>query len=140
MKKTFTKVSMLAAAVALSACQTARPGSPEAKAIAIQKAEEKKVDAVEQVVSDIPSWCQSVPSSDLALYACGAGNSGNMNMARTRATLDAKRQLADMIDSQISSRMEDFLKSTGTGTNEQILQQSEIITKNGSQRDSKPQS
>ena len=130
MKKTFTKVSMLAAAVALSACQTASPGSPEAKAIAIQKAEEKKVDAVEQVVSDLPSWCQSVPSSDLALYACGAGNSGNMNMARTRATLDAKRQLADMIDSQISSRMEDFLKSTGTGTNEQILQQSEIITKN----------
>lgn len=130
MKKTFTKVSMLAAVIALSACQTASPGSPEAKAIAIQKAEEKKVDAVEQVVSDIPSWCQSVPSSDLALYACGAGDSGNMNMARTRATLDAKRQLADMIDSQISSRMEDFLKSTGTGTNEQILQQSEIITKN----------
>ena len=35
-----------------------------------------------------------------------------------------------MIDSEISSRMEDFLSSTGTGANEQILQQSEIITKN----------
>ena len=50
-------------------------------------------------------------------------------MSRTRANLDAKRQLADMIDSEISSRMEDFLSSTGTGANEQILQQSEIITK-----------
>ena len=51
-------------------------------------------------------------------------------MARTRANLDAKRQLADQIDSQISSRMEDFLQSIGTGENEQIKQQSEIITKN----------
>jgi hypothetical protein len=51
-------------------------------------------------------------------------------MSRTRATLDAKRQLADMIDSEISSRMEDFLNSVGTGANEQIQQQSEIITKN----------
>ena len=51
-------------------------------------------------------------------------------MSRTRANLDAKRQLADQIDSQISSRMEDFLQSIGTGENEQIKQQSEIITKN----------
>jgi thiamine pyrophosphate-dependent acetolactate synthase large subunit-like protein len=51
-------------------------------------------------------------------------------MSKTRANLDAKRQLADMIDSEISSRMEDFLLSVGTGSNEQIKQQSEIITKN----------
>ena len=51
-------------------------------------------------------------------------------MSRTRANLDAKRQLADQIDSQISSRMEDFLKSTGTGSNESDKQASEIVTKN----------
>ena len=130
MNKLFTGFALLASASLLAACQTASPGSPEAKALAIQKVEEKKVEAVEQTVSDLPSWCQSVPSTDLALYACGAGNSGNMNMARTRATLDAKRQLADMIDSQISSRMEDFLQSIGTGANEQVRQQSEIVTKN----------
>lgn len=130
MNKLLTGFVLLASASLLSACQTASPGSPEAKAIAIQKIEEKKVEAAEQIVSDLPSWCQSIPSSDLALYACGAGNSSNMNMARTRATLDAKRQLADMIDSQISSRMEDFLQSIGTGANEQVRQQSEIITKN----------
>jgi len=130
MNKLFTGFALLASASLLAACQTVSPGSPEAKALAIQKVEEKKVEAVEQIVSDLPSWCQSVPSTDLALYACGAGNSGNMNMARTRATLDAKRQLADMIDSQISSRMEDFLQSIGTGSNEQVLQRSEIVTKN----------
>ena len=53
-----------------------------------------------------------------------------MNMARNRAILDAKRQLADSIDSEISSRMEDFLKSTGMSSNEEVKQTSEIVTKN----------
>ena len=114
----------------LQACQTAAPGSPEAKVIAIQEAVEETEEANEQIVNDIPDWCTELPSSDFALYACGIGDSGNLTMARNRATLDAKRQLADSIDSQISSRMDDFLDSIGTGDNEQIRQQSEIVTKN----------
>ena len=114
----------------LQACKSAAPGSPEAKAIAIQEAVEETEEANEQIVSEIPDWCTQLPSSDFALYACGIGDSGNLTMARNRATLDAKRQLADSIDSQISSRMEDFLDSIGTGDNEQIRQQSEIVTKN----------
>ena len=130
MTRFFKVFASISSVLLLAACQTASSGSPEAKVNAIKKIEKKKVEAVEQIVSDIPSWCQSIPRSDFALYACGAGNSGNMNMARTRANLDAKRQLADMIDSQISSRMEDFLQSIGMGANEQIIQQSEIVTKN----------
>ena len=115
----------------LSACVTSpKPGSPEAAIKIAQEAKEEKEEAVEQIVSDIPDWCLNIPSSNSALYACGSGNSSNLNMSRTRANLDAKRQLADMIDSEISSRMEDFLSSVGTGSNEQIKQQSEIITKN----------
>ena len=110
----------------LQACQTVAPDSPEAKSMAIQETEE----ATEQIVSDIPDWCMELPSSDFALYACGIGNSGSLTMARNRATLDAKRQLADSIDSQISSRMEDFLDSIGTSDNEEIRQQSEIVTRN----------
>ena len=114
----------------LTGCQTTQPGSPEAVIKAAEKVEEAKVDAAEQKVSDIPDWCLNIPNSDSALYACGDGESSNMNMARKRATLNAKSQLADMIDSEISSRMEDFLSSVGTGSNEQIQQQSEVITKN----------
>ena len=69
-------------------------------------------------------------SSEVALYRCGIGESSDLNMARNRAVLDAKRGLADSIDSQISSRMEDFLKATGTGDNEEIRQRSEVVTKN----------
>jgi hypothetical protein len=130
MKNKFSFLSILIIFSALSACQTTQPGSPEAAIKAAEKVEEVKVEAAEQIVSDMPDWCLNIPSSDNALYACGLGNSSNLNMSRTRATLDAKRQLADMIDSEISSRMEDFLNSVGTGANEQIQQQSEIITKN----------
>ena len=45
-----------------------------------------------------------------------------------------QRALADQIDSEISSRMEDFLQSSGTGANEQIRQRSEDNKKrNGGQ-------
>ena len=132
MKHLFLSLSIIVLSGMLSACVTSpKPGSPEAAIKIAQEVKEEKEEAVEQIVSDIPDWCLNIPSSNSALYACGSGNSSNLNMSRTRANLDAKRQLADMIDSEISSRMEDFLSSVGTGSNEQIKQQSEIITKNG---------
>ena len=113
----------------LSSCSP-KPGSPEAQ-LKLRKEEIKKVEKkVEDTVDDIPDWCLNVPISDFGLSACGAGESTSMNMARNRAILDAKRQLADSIDSEISSRMEDFLKSTGMSSNEEVKQASEIVTKN----------
>ena len=75
-----------------------------------------------QIVNDIPDWCAQLPSSDFALYARGIGN--------WRAALDVTRQLADSIDSQISSRMDDFLDAIGKGDEEKIKQQSTIVTIN----------
>ena len=107
-----------------------KPGTPEA-ALKIRKDQIEKVEKkVEETVDNIPKWCLNPTISDFALAACGTGESASMNMARNRAILDAKRQLADSIDSEISSRMEDFLKSTGMDTNEQVKQASEIVTKN----------
>ena len=131
MKHLFLSAAIIVLSGLLSACVTSpKPGSPEAAIKIAQEVKEEKEESVKQIVSDIPDWCLNIPSSNSALYACGSGNSSNLNMSRTRANLDAKRQLADMIDSEISSRMKDFLSSVGTGSNEQIKQQSEIITKN----------
>ena len=107
-----------------------KPGTPESALVIRKDQIEKTEKKVEKTVDSIPKWCLNPPMSDYALSACGSGESANMNMARNRAILDAKRQLADSIDSEISSRMEDFLKSTGMGSNEQVKQASEIITKN----------
>ena len=109
--------------------------SPAAKAAqkAEAEAEAAKSETIsnnQQIVADTPDWCLNLPQSNLAIYRCGIGESNNLTMARNRATLDAKRALADQIDSQISSRMEDFLQTSGTGENEQIRQRSEVITKN----------
>ena len=113
----------------ISSCAP-KPGTPEA-ALKIRKEQIEKVEKkVSETVSNIPKWCLNPPISDFTLTACGAGESASMNMARNRAILDAKRQLADSIDSEISSRMEDFLKSTGMDTNEKVKQASEIVTKN----------
>ncbi len=113
----------------ISSCAP-KPGTPEA-ALKIRKDQIERVEKkVEETVDNIPKWCLTPPISDFALSACGTGESASMNMARNRAILDAKRQLADSIDSEVSSRMEDFLKSTGMDSNEQVKQASEIVTKN----------
>ena len=128
MKKLITLLSGLII-LTISSCAP-KPGSPES-ALIIKKDQIEKIEKkVEKTVNSIPKWCLNPPLSDYALSACGVGESANMNMARNRAILDAKRQLADSIDSEISSRMDDFLKSTGMGSNEQVKQASEIITKN----------
>lgn len=131
MTKCKNNIFAISAIVLLSACGATNPPSVVTQSDEIkQKKEEVQTQQAEQIVSNMPDWCLNIPSSENALYACGSGNSSNLNMSRTRANLDAKRQLADMIDSQISSRMEDFLSSIGTGENEQIQQESKIITKN----------
>ena len=109
----------------LAACKTV-----DEEALETAEASQQALTTEETIVSNMPDWCLNLPSSDMALYRCGIGESSNLNMARNRAALDAKRGLADSIDSQISSRMEDFLNATGTGDNEEVRQRSEVVTKN----------
>ena len=94
----------------------------EAKALVVQEMQEQKAEAVEDTVSDIPSWCIELPKSNVAIYSCGIGNSSQLNLARSRALLDAKRQIADQIDSEISSLMDDFMDTIGTDASEQVRQ------------------
>ena len=109
----------------LAACKTV-----DEEAVDTAEVSQQTLTPEETIVSNMPDWCLNLPSSEVALYRCGIGESSDLNMARNRAVLDAKRGLADSIDSQISSRMEDFLKATGTGDNEEIRQRSEVVTKN----------
>ena len=107
-----------------------KPGSPEAKLKIAKKIEEQKTESASTIVSDLPDWCNNVPISEYAHYACGIGESSNLSVSRTRANLNAKSQIADMIDSEISARMEDFKNSLGTGLNEQVKEATSIIVKN----------
>lgn len=107
-----------------------KPGSTEA-ALKIRKDQiEKNNKKVTTAVDNIPQWCLSPPVSDFALAACGSGESASMNMAKSRAILRAKREIADMVNSMISARMNDFNKAIGMGSNEQVQEASEIVIKN----------
>ena len=119
------RLILVAGLVFLAACKTV-----DEEALETAEASQQALTTEETIVSNMPDWCLNLPSSDMALYRCGIGESSNLNMARNRAALDAKRGLADSIESQISSRMEDFLNATGTGDNEEVRQRSEVVTKN----------
>ena len=113
----------------ISSCSP-KPGTPEA-ALKIRKDQIEKVEKkVDKVVANIPKWCLNPPISDFALAACGEGESASMNMAKSRALLRAKREIADMINSQISSKMKDFTNAIGMSSNEQVQEASEIVIKN----------
>ena len=50
----------------------------------------------------IPNWCSRPPDNTVfRISACGTANAINLSMAKNRALLDAKRQLADVVNGAI---------------------------------------
>ena len=50
----------------------------------------------------IPNWCSVPPENTVfRISACGTANAINLSMAKNRALLDAKRQLADVVNGAI---------------------------------------
>lgn len=105
-------------------------GSPEAQLLIQKKVTEQKIESVEKTTDKTPRWCNNLPSSNVALYACGTGMSGNLNIAQSRALMAAKRKISDQIQGEFSGLMEDFVSAIGAGSNEQIQQQFQIASRN----------
>ena len=52
--------------------------------------------------SRIPDWCNAPPENTVfRISACGVANAINLSMAKNRALLDAKRQLADVVNGAV---------------------------------------
>ena len=78
----------------------------------------------------MPDWCSMLPTEKDHLYACGIAKSNNLNFARRRALLDAKRQLADIINGRISSIMTEFVGLSNDTQNKEINEKSKMVTQN----------
>ena len=53
-------------------------------------------------IGRIPDWCSAPPENTVfRISACGTANAINLSMAKNRALLDAKRQLADVVNGAI---------------------------------------
>ena len=99
MRKALT-FSALASLLALQGCMGPKPGSPEAKALVIQEMQEQKAEAVEDTVSDIPSWCIELPKSNAATYAYGSGLSESVVEPELYWMQNAKLRIRFMVTYQ----------------------------------------
>ena len=85
--------------------------------------------------SVIPEWCNNLPENTIfSIYACGTAKSDTLSMARTRAQLDAKRQLADILQNQISTSLTEQMTETTTSVTQDTSSSSQDITVRGYQR------
>lgn len=121
---------LICAALTISACSSPEPGTPAFTAMQEQKKLEARTDAVKSTVDDLPSWFTSPPVDEYSVYAPGTAISSDLQFAEDKATLGAKRVLADRINGKLSSKMKEFLSESGVGENSQIYAESERVTSN----------
>ena len=127
-----TKLKVLAAltgVVLLSAC-AADPGSPEARYKAYQEAQEAKQEALKESVDNLPDWFVEPPQSNLAVYTVGFGSSTSLDMALTKATMSAKRGLADRTAGELSEVIREFATNVGSTNDPTVFEELERATKN----------
>ena len=87
---------------------------------------------VQNVVDDIPSWYVEVPQADddnQVLYVAGTGKSGMLMLAKDKAILDVEKQLANAINSKVSSRVKQYIREVGAGNTPLTIEDNEFVVK-----------
>ena len=123
-------VAMSFAISALTGCATPKPGTPEARAVAVEKEEKKKEEQVTHTLSITPDWFLDLPQSDNAIYASGTGVSPSLQLSMDKGVLNAKRTLADRLQGLLSSRSKLFVDEQGQGEATVATTESEQVTSN----------
>ena len=103
-----THIATAALALALVACSSPKPGTPEF----VQKKEEEQqkavVKTVEQSLAVTPAWYTKNPVDPNALYAKATEASTNRQMAVDRAMHLARKELAQQLGARVSGTIRDF--------------------------------
>lgn len=102
-----------AVALALIACSSPKPGTPEF----VQKKEEDQQKAlaktVEQSLSATPDWYTKNPVDANSLYAKATEVSSNRQMAVDLAMHLARKELAQQLGARVSAKIRDFATESG---------------------------
>ena len=124
-----THIATAALALALVACSSPKPGTPEF----VQKKEDEQqktaVKAVEQAVATIPSWVSQPPVSPDAWYEVGIGTSPDMQIAMDNATQAAQARLVFRLATRASGLMKSAAIQTGSSGDPVVTQEIERVTK-----------
>ena len=124
-----THIATAALALALAACSSPKPGTPEF----VQKKEDEQqkaaVKAVEQSVAKVPAWVAQPPESPNAWYEIGVESSTDMQMAMDMAMLSAKRSLAFRLAGRVSAMMKNGASQTGTSEDPVVVNEIDRVAK-----------
>ena len=124
-----THLASAALALALAACSSPKPGTPEF----VQKKEDEQqkaaVKAVEQSVEKVPAWVAQPPESPNAWYEIGVESSTDMQMAMDMAMLSAKRSLAFRLAGRVSAMMKNGASQTGTSEDPVVVNEIDRVAK-----------
>ena len=82
--------------------EAAEPESPS-QSLELRSAPTKEVTPPKAISAGrIPDWCAAPPENTIfRVSACGTASATRLSMARNRALLDAKRQLADVVNGAV---------------------------------------
>ena len=92
--------------------------------------EKAKIKIAKATLKEEPKWFKKLPKSKKILYAKGTAISGDMQLSIDKATISAKRSLADKLDSYISSKTKMFSKESGIDELSSIYSELEQVTIN----------
>ncbi len=129
-KRGFSAIFLIGLIGGMGGCATPEPGSPEAVALEQEEKEEAKVEAVEETVDELPGWFLNLPTDQHSVYAAGTATSPDLQLAMDKAGLNAKRSLADRINSALSSKMKEFVAEVGQGEDTEVITEVERVTSN----------
>ena len=93
-------------------------------------AEKQKTEIAKKAIKETPKWFKKLPKSKKFLYAKGTQISSDMQMSIDKATLAAKRSLAEKLESTISSKTKSFAKEVGMGELTELYIELEQVTIN----------
>ena len=108
-------IVILISFVLLQGCETTNPNTA-------------KLKVTKATIKEEPKWFKKLPKSKKILYAKGTALSGDMQLSIDKATIAAKRSLAETLDSYISSKTKIFLKEVGAGELSDIYTEMEQVT------------
>ncbi|HTX49394.1 MAG TPA: LPP20 family lipoprotein, partial [Caulobacteraceae bacterium] len=107
-------VALGVAAIGVAGCSST-PTDPTQIALAVQqKQQQAQLEAIKAVVDQAPSWYVTPPSDPGYMYGAGTATSGDLQFAIDKASLNAKRAVADQVNSKLSADQKDFLQESGS--------------------------
>ncbi|MCB1737789.1 MAG: hypothetical protein KDI42_06665 [Gammaproteobacteria bacterium] len=112
----------LVTAQCLTACSGAKPGSAEYAAEVNQERYERHIDQAETALDEAPDWYLKPPTASSMLYASATATSEDLQMAQDKAILDAKRGIAEQIESRLSGKLRQYVLDHGGVDNHDSVQ------------------